>query len=74
MRLGSSGECATVPCVGGENLGSVIAGTLFSLCHHLTHLGFRLLARLLQEQLTGLLGFADHLLCLGSCGLLLLTG
>lgn len=74
MGLGGRGKRSAVPCVGGENLGSVILGTLFSLCQHLTNLGFRLLTRLFQEQLTGLLGIADDLLCLGSCGLLLLAG
>ncbi len=74
MGLRSGGKGFTVPCVGGEHLGSVILGTLFSLCQHLTNLRFRLLARLFQEQLTGLLGIADDLLCLGSCGLLLFTG
>ena len=74
MRLGGRRKRVAVPCVGGENLGSVILGTLFSLCHHLTSLGLRLLTRLFQEPLAGLLGIADDLLCLGSCGLLLFTG
>ncbi len=74
MRLGGRRKRVAVPCVGGENLGSVIFGTLFSLCQRLTNLGFRLLTRLFQEQLTGLLGIAENLLCLGSCGLLLFTG